>query len=233
MEQSDLSELREEMVKVVMLHAHHAGPETDRADLSHGVLKAMLIVARHDFVPPEVGAYAYFDSPLPIGHGKTIAQPFICALMTDLLELDERHSVLEVGTGLGYQAAVLSRLCASVCSVEIIEELAKSAEERLARNGVRNVMLRTGDGGQGWPERAPFDRIIVTAAPDLIPPMLLHQLAPGGRMVIPTGVTDAQTLLLVTKDDAGRIDTAEIMPVRFAALEADQDRMSAVPSVPS
>lgn len=225
MDESDFAVLREEMVKIVMLHAHHAGPQTNRAEIDHGVLKAMLQVPRHHFVPSEVGAYAYFDSPLPIGFGKTISQPFIAALMADLLELEPSQTVLEVGTGLGYQAAMMSTMVDQVCSVEIIEELADEAKDRLAQQDYGNVALRVGDGAQGWPEHAPFDRIVVTAAPDLIPPMLLHQLKPGGRMVIPTGVAEAQSLLLVTKDSDNRIESTEILPVRFAQLETDEDLM--------
>lgn len=185
------------------------------------VLDALEQVPRHEFVPPEVQPLAYLNTPLPIGHGKTISQPFIVALMTDLLDVQPGQRVLEVGTGLGYQAAILSRLTGLVYSVERIEELAQQAQKRLARLGYDKVDIRVGNGRLGWPQHAPFDRIIVTAAPDLIPPELLQQLKPGGKMVIPTGIPDHQTLLLVERDPNGRTSTREILPVRFSELEED------------
>jgi protein-L-isoaspartate(D-aspartate) O-methyltransferase len=165
----------------------------------------------------ELRPYAYVNSPLPIGCDKTISQPFICALMTDLLELKGEDRVLEIGTGLGYQAAILAGLVHSVYSVEFIEALAAQAKRRLA--AYKNVVLRTGNGYYGWPEHAPFDKVIVTAAPDLIPPMLIQQLKSGGRMVIPAGLPETQKLLLVEKDVDGRAKTKEILRVRFSLLE--------------
>ena len=175
-------------------------------------------VPRHGFVPLPLKLFAYLDTPLPIGSGKTISQPFIVALMLDLLEIKPSDRVLEVGTGLGYQAAVLAELVDQVHTVEIIQDLATEAMQRLANEGYRNVEIRLGDGGQGWPDVGPFDKIIAAAAPDLIPPPLLNQLKPGGHMVIPTGIEDAQQLLFVEKDGNGRIQSEEILPVRFAPL---------------
>jgi protein-L-isoaspartate(D-aspartate) O-methyltransferase len=164
---------------------------------------------------------AYADTPLPVGHGKTISQPFIVALMTDLLELQPEDTVLEVGTGLGYQTAVLAQLARRVYSVELIEPLSAGAAVRLKRLGYAdNIELRIGDGRRGWPERAPFPKIIVTAAPEVIPPALLQQLAPGGRMVIPAGLKGAQQLLVVSKDETGMLASREVLPVAFSALEA-------------
>jgi protein-L-isoaspartate(D-aspartate) O-methyltransferase len=182
---------------------------------------AMERVPRHEFVPAEVKPFAYMNTPLPIGCGKTISQPFIVALMTELLALDPGHRVLEIGTGLGYQAAILAALVRDVYSVELIPELSAAASRRLGRLGYRNVHLRVGNGRLGWPEHAPFDRIIVTTAPDLIPPVLLQQLKPGGKMMIPTGIPDQQKLLLVERDDAGRTTTREILAVRFSEMEED------------
>jgi protein-L-isoaspartate(D-aspartate) O-methyltransferase len=185
------------------------------------VMAALARVARHEFVPAEVRPFAYLNRPLPIGHGKTVSQPFIVALMTELLDPAPQHKVLEIGTGCGYHAAVLARLAGSVFSVEIVPGLAEQARVRLARAGVTNVQLRIGNGRLGWPEHAPFDRIIVASAPDLIPAPLLQQLKPGGRMVIPTGIPDAQQLLLVERSAEGRIATREVLPVRFAEMEEE------------
>jgi len=183
------------------------------------VLAAMREVPRHEFVPPDVRADAYIDAPLPIGFGQTISQPYIVALMTELAKPSATDSVLEVGTGSGYQAAVLSRLVATVRSIEIVEPLARSAETALRRLGYANVQVRIGDGYQGWPEAAPFDVIVVTAAPDAVPSALVAQLRPGGRLVIPVGpVGGVQDLLVMNKDAAGRTTTRSIIPVRFVPL---------------
>ena len=206
------------MVDAIVMHARAAGPETGRPALSRMVLDVMAEMPRHEFVPSEMRAFAYFDTPLPIGFGKTISQPYIVALMTDLLDVRPSDRVLDVGTGLGYQAAVLSRLASRVYSVEIIEELASSAARRLAEQGCDNVEVRAGDGSAGWAEHAPFDRILVAAAPDLIPPALLAQLAPGGRMTIPAGLDGAQTLMLVTRDESGSLATEDVLSVRFSEL---------------
>jgi protein-L-isoaspartate(D-aspartate) O-methyltransferase len=189
--------------------------------LSPRVLDAIAGTPRHEFVPVEVQPFAYLNRPLPIGYGKTISQPFIVALMTDLLDVAPEHDVLENGTGLGYQAAILGRLAGRVFSVEIIEELAIQARKRLARLGLRNVEVRVGNGRLGWPEHAPFDRIMVTTAPDLIPPALFQQLKPHGKIVIPTGIPDAQKLVLVERSVPGRTTTREVLPVRFSEMEED------------
>jgi len=180
------------------------------------VLDAMRAVPRHEFVPDRHDALAYADMPLPIGYGQTISQPFIVAEMTRLLRLKKHARVLEVGTGSGYQAAVLSELTPHVYTIEIIKPLAETARKRLKRLGYTVVQVRHGDGYYGWPEAAPFDGIIVTAAAGQIPPPLLNQLAPGGRMVIPVGgPLSAQMLVLVEKDQKGKIRSRTIMPVRF------------------
>ncbi len=158
-----------------------------------------------------------------MGFDKTISQPLMVAVMTDLLELKPNDVVLEIGTGLGYQAAVLAELAGKVYSVEIIEELAKQAVQRLKRQGYTNVAVRIGNGYSGWPEHAPFDKVIATAAPDLIPPPLINQLKAGGTMVIPVGLPDAQQLVLAEKDLSGRITIKEIMPVRFSLFEGTDE----------
>jgi protein-L-isoaspartate(D-aspartate) O-methyltransferase len=215
--------LRRDMVAQIARHAREVGDETGRRILEEGVLAVMGEVPRHEFVPAELRAFAYLDTPLPIGFEKTISQPFIVALMTDLLEAGPRDRVLDVGTGLGYQAAVLTRLAGHVYSIEIIEELAASAERRLAEQGCSNVTLRVGDGSLGWPDEAPFDRILVAAAPDLVPTALLHQLRPGGRMVIPAGIAGAQQLMVVDKSAEGRLSMREVLAVRFSALATRGD----------
>ena len=217
-ESLDFGRLRRMMVDAIVVHARTAGSDTGRPELSRAVLDVMAQVPRHEFVPSELRAFAYFDTPLPIGYGKTISQPYIVALMTDLLEIRSGDRVLDIGTGLGYQAAVLSCLGSRIYSVELIEELAHSAMRRLAEQGCDNVEVRTGDGSVGWAEHAPFDRILVAAAPDLIPAALLAQLAPGGRMVIPAGLEGDQTLMLVTRNEDGALATENILSVRFSEL---------------
>jgi protein-L-isoaspartate(D-aspartate) O-methyltransferase len=209
---------RTEMVELIAAYANFSADRTGRPTFSDGVMQVMGKVPRHEFVPAELRPLAYVDSPLPIGFEKTISQPFIVALMTDLLDVRPDHMVLEVGTGLGYQAAILCELAGRVFSVEIIEELATEARKRLMRQGYKNIELRIGDGSLGWAEHAPYDRIMVTAAPELIPPMLFGQLKPGGRMVIPAGIEDAQQLMLVEKEPSGRLKTKEVLPVRFSQL---------------
>jgi protein-L-isoaspartate(D-aspartate) O-methyltransferase len=215
-------ELRRQMIAVIAAETVFLTGELGKASLDRRVLEIMGRVPRHEFVPVELRAYAYANTPLPIGFEKTISQPFIVALMTDLLALRPEDRVLEIGTGLGYQAAVLSPLARTVYSVEIIEELAAQAKKRLAAQGCPNVQLRLGNGFHGWPEHAPFDKIIVTAATDLVPPPLLYQLKPGGRMVIPTGLPDSQQLVLVEKDADGRIKAKEFLRVRFSLLEGTE-----------
>jgi protein-L-isoaspartate(D-aspartate) O-methyltransferase len=219
----DFEAMREAMVETIAIHARLAEPHTGRGEIDEAVMAAMRAVPRHEFVPFEIQPYSYLDRPLPIGCGKTISQPYIVALMTDLLKVGPEHTVLEVGTGLGYQSAVLARLAKRVFTVEFIDELADEAQRRLAQLGINNVEIRIGDGARGWPEHAPYERIMVTAAPDLVPPALLGQLKPGGRMVIPAGIADDQKLLLVTKDAGGRIKMDEILAVRFSELESEDD----------
>lgn len=186
--------------------------------LDRKVLAAMREVPRHLFVPAEMQPHAYRDSALPIGHEVTISQPSIVALMTDLLEVRPGDKVLEVGTGSGYQAAILAKLAGAVHSIEIIEPLARRAATQLAALGYRNIEVRAGDGYAGWPEQAPFDRIIVTAGADHVPRPLIEQMKPGGRMVIPVGKGDDLQLTLIRKSPAGRISQRRILPVRFVPL---------------
>ncbi len=220
MDEDPFAPLRQAMVAEIAAEAALVGDQTGRPVLGERVMRTMAEVPRHDFVPVELREVAYLNTPLPIGFGKTISQPFIVALMTDLLDLDEDDVVLEIGTGLGYQATILARLAKRVYSVELLDELAAQARTRLARH--RNVTLRRGNGYNGWPAHAPYDKVIVTAAPDLIPPSLIHQLKPGGRMMIPAGNPDTQQLILVEKTPEGRVATREILRVRFSLLEPDQ-----------
>jgi protein-L-isoaspartate(D-aspartate) O-methyltransferase len=183
------------------------------------VLDAMRIVPRHEFVPAAIRDDAYMDTPLSIGHSQTISQPYIVALMTELARPAPADRALEVGTGSGYQAAVLSRLVARVFSIELVEPLALSAASTLQRLGFANVTVRSGDGYFGWPDEAPFDIILVTAAPEQVPAALVAQLRPGGRLVIPVGpIGDVQDLKLVEKDEAGRTTTRSVIPVRFVPM---------------
>jgi len=217
----EFEELRQAMVAEIAAEAVFASGETGKASLDRRVLEAMARVPRHEFVPADLRPFAYANTPLPIGLDKTISQPFICALMTDLLDPQPEDRVLEIGTGLGYHAAVLAGLAAQVYSVERVSALAAQAARRLAAFG--NVELRLGNGYYGWPENAPFDRILVTAAPDLVPPPLLQQLKPGGRMVLPAGLPESQKLVVVDKDASGRTTMRELLRVRFALLEGAED----------
>ena len=192
---------------------------TGRAALNPRVMAAMAAAPREAFVPPVYAEEAYVNAPLPIGCGQTISQPYIVALMTDLLDADADDTVLEVGCGSGYQAAVLARLVKYVYSMEIVEVLADQARERLRRLGCANVEVRCGDGYSGWPAHAPFDAIIVTAAAPWIPPALIEQLKPGGRLVIPIGQPfSAQELVVVEKDADGAIRQRSVLPVAFVPL---------------
>lgn len=219
----DFEAMREAMLETIAIHARLAEPHTGRGQIGDAVIEAMRAVPRHEFVPFEIQPYAYLDRPLPIGCGKTISQPYIVALMTDLLEVAPEHTVLEIGTGLGYQSAVLAQLAKRVFTVEFIDELADEAQRRLAQLGLDTIKTRIGDGARGWLQHAPFERIMVTAAPELVPAALLGQLKAGGRMVIPAGIADDQKLLLVTKDAGGRIKMDEILAVRFSELESEDD----------
>jgi protein-L-isoaspartate(D-aspartate) O-methyltransferase len=183
------------------------------------VLAVMARVPRHRFVPADEAAHAYENRPLDIGYGQTISQPYIVALMTTLARPRRGHTVLEIGTGSGYQAAVLAELVGNVYSIEIVEPLAASATQRLRALGYRNIRTRVGDGYYGWPQAGPFDAIVVTAAAPAVPPPLLRQLKPGGRMVVPVGASFfTQTLMLVEKDAGGRVRSRQLLPVRFVPL---------------
>jgi protein-L-isoaspartate(D-aspartate) O-methyltransferase len=193
-------------------------PISDGQRLSPRVLAAMREVPRHLFVPEAMRPLAYRNQPLAIGHDQTISQPYIVALMTHLLRAEPHHRVLEIGTGSGYQAAILSRLAGQVRSIEIVEPLAREAAARLASLGYVNVTVRAGDGYAGWPEHAPFDRIIVTAAAPHVPQPLIDQLKPGGRMVIPVARRGGERLNLIIKDERGRVSRRELLPVRFVPM---------------
>jgi protein-L-isoaspartate(D-aspartate) O-methyltransferase len=217
-DEADYAALRADLVDEVRIYAGYAGDEP----FSDAVLEAIGTVERHKFVPQGQVRYAYENRPLPIGHGQTISQPYIVALMTDLLEPDEDDVMLEIGTGSGYQAAVASRLVDHVYSIEIIEALAESASVRLKRLGYDNVTTKLGDGYYGWEEHAPFDSIIVTAAASHVPPPLIEQLKPGGKMVIPVGGRFmTQLLLLLEKGDDGEVITRQIGAVRFVPLTGE------------
>jgi len=219
MEKQQFDALRQQMVAEVVAETVFLTPKLGKAALNARVVDALAKVPRHEFVPLEIQPYAYLNRPLPIGYGKTISQPFIVALMTDLLGLQPGDSVLEVGTGVGYQAAILAELVKKVYTIELIDELARDAGRRLKRLEYDSIEVRIGNGYYGWAEHGPYDKIIVTAAPDLLPPPLLAQLKPGGKMVIPTGNPDSQQLVLVEKARDGKLTTREILPVRFSELD--------------
>ena len=215
----DFAARRADLVDEVRDYAELAGDEP----FAEGVFESLNTVERHRFVPPNEVPYAYENRPLPIGHAQTISQPYIVALMTNLLDPQPDDVVLEVGTGSGYQAAILSPLVSHVYSIEIVNALARQAGARLQRLGYENVTPKLGDGYFGWEEHAPFDSIIVTAAPTHVPPPLVEQLKPGGRMVIPVGgrfVT--QWLLLIEKNDDGSVVTRQVAPVRFVPLTGER-----------
>ena len=214
--------LRRHMVELIGMHMDLMSDELGKSAVDKRVAAALMEVPRHLFVPEPLIALAYHDTPLPIGFNKTISQPFIAALMIDLLAPQPGESVLEVGTGLGYQAAVLAQLAGRVWSVEIVEEFAEAAKSRLQEVGLTNVAIRVGDGSRGWPEHSPFDKILVTAAARQVPEPLVEQLKTGGRMVIPIGPAEPQQLVLVRKNSAGRIELRDVVPVRFTQLETGQ-----------
>jgi protein-L-isoaspartate(D-aspartate) O-methyltransferase len=222
MSADDFTIMRQRMVAAIAADTIYVSARIGKAALAGRVMEIMGKVPRHEFVPAEIQGYAYANVPLPIGYDKTISQPFIVALMTDLLDPRPDDKVLEIGTGLGYQAAILAELVKAVYTVEYIEELAEQAVHRLKAQGYRNIALKRGNGYRGWPEHAPFDKIILTAAPDLIPPPLLQQLKPGGRMVLPAGLADAQQLLLVEKAADGSMTSREVLPVRFSEMEGTE-----------
>jgi len=210
---------RRHMVEVVEIQVDLMSEELERASLDERVVTAMRRVPRHLFVPEQLAALAYQDTPLPIGFDKTISQPFINAVMTDLLELEPDDVVLEVGTGLGYQAAILAQLVRQVWTVEIVEEFVSQAEVRLQHLGYANVGIRVGDGSRGWAEHAPFDKILVTAAAERPPSALLDQLKPGGRIVMPLGGGEAQELAIIDENADGGTRIRRLIPVRFTRLE--------------
>jgi protein-L-isoaspartate(D-aspartate) O-methyltransferase len=215
---ADSSELADERARMVREQIEERGIEDRR------VLDAFRAVPRHLFVPEPLRDMAYADQPLPIGEGQTISQPYIVAYMTDALKLEPGDRVLEVGTGSGYQAAIASELADSVFTIEIVRGLAASAAERLRHLAYHNVVVRQGDGYLGWPEHAPFDAIVVTAGADHVPPPLVEQLAPGGRMVIPVGGADElQHLLVIEKDAEGRVTQRTSLPVRFVPLVRERE----------
>lgn len=219
MTEEHLAILRRHMVELIAIHVDLASDELGRDRISDRVLEAMLRIPRHLFVPTPLAAVAYQDSPLPIGFNKTISQPFMAAIMTDLLAPERDHSVLEVGTGLGYQAAVLAELAGRVWSVDVVEEFVATAEVLLDQIGYTNIVIRVGDGARGWVEHSPYDKIMLTAAAERPPQPLLDQLKPGGRMVLPLGPDDAQMLTVMDKDAGGRVHTEQLIPVRFSKLE--------------
>jgi protein-L-isoaspartate(D-aspartate) O-methyltransferase len=214
-----LALFRRHMVEIVDMHVDLASEEIGKDALDPRLRTALLRVQRHLFVPAQLALAAYQDTPLPIGFDKTVSQPFIGALMLELLALEPGEKVLEVGTGLGYQAAVMAELGAEVWSVEIVEEFAAEATMRLRAFGYGDVQVRTGDGTRGWNDHAPFDKILVTAAAPAPPQALVEQLRPGGRLVMPLGGKDVQQLSVVEKKLDGTLATRDVLPVRFTQLE--------------
>lgn len=215
----EFADARAQMVVDIRANADSVGTVGGRTGISESVLHVMGQIPRHEFLPRSEWSNAYQDRPLPIGYGQTISQPYIVALMTELLEVSPDDVVLEVGTGSGYQAAVLSPLCREVYTIEIVTALAEQAKANLKRLGFDNVTVRPGDGYYGWPEHAPFDGIIVTAAASHVPPPLIQQLRPGGRMVIPVGGPFfVQQLIMVEKAADGSVSTRHLLPVRFVPL---------------
>jgi len=212
------------LLETIKSEAKFTASYTGRKKFAQRVMDAMAEVIRENFVSSQYLPFAYDNGPLPIGYGQTISQPYIVALMTDLLDLTAESIVLEVGTGSGYQAAVLSRLAKQVYSIERVKELAESAGERLKDLGYDNIEIRNQDGYMGWQEKAPFDGIIVTAAANYIPPSLIEQLKPGGRMVIPIGLPHMyQELMLLTKDEDGTTHTESLLGVAFVPLITDEE----------
>ena len=214
-----LAVFRRHMVEVIDIEFDLMSEEIGRGRLREDVREALLAVPRHLFVPAQIAALAYQDRPLPIGFDKTSSQPFMAALMIDLLDLRADDAVLEVGTGLGYQAALLAEIVAQVWTVEVVEEFAAFAEPHLAEMGYRNVAVRIGDGSRGWAEMGPFDAILVTAAAREVPPALVRQLRLGGRLVMPLGDGGEQRLVRIEKEADGDLSLREVMAVKFTELE--------------
>ena len=213
---------RQQMMQLIERDVRETSQYLDTDALDDRVLDVLRSVPRHEFVSPDTLQQAYQNVPLPIGYGQTISQPYIVAIMTDLLKLSEHDKVLEIGTGSGYQAAVLSQLVQQVYSIEIIEPLGKQAEQRFKQLGYKNITTKIADGYYGWEEHAPFNAIIVTAASSHIPHALIEQLKPGGKMIIPVGSNFmTQQLLLISKSSTGKIQTQQILPVRFVPLTGE------------
>jgi protein-L-isoaspartate(D-aspartate) O-methyltransferase len=219
MDETDRARARSAMLDAIARDVREVQPQLGRASLGARVARALERVPRHEFVPAELVDQAYANRPLPIGAGQTISQPTMVAIMTDLLELSPDARVLEIGAGCGYQTAVLAELAAAVYAIELEPALGSPARERLARLGYTNVELRVGDGRGGWPERAPFDAVLVAAAAREIPPALIDQLEPGGRLVAPRGSSeDHQELILIAKDAGGKVCERVLFPVAFVPL---------------
>ena len=220
----DYAQARQHLVEVIEQDVRDTSLYLDKEALDPRVMAAMGKVPRHEFVPAIQRSNAYRNRPLPIGYGQTISQPYIVALMSDLIKPQAGDRVLELGTGSGYQAAILAELTGHVYSIEIIEALGKQADERLSRLGYDNITLRLGDGYSGWEEHAPFDAIVVTAAASHVPPPLVAQLKPGGRMIIPVGSRFlTQQLVLIEKAPGGQLITRQILPVKFVPLTGERD----------
>ncbi len=213
--------IMEDMLADIEANARSAASYTGRSIISKQVMQALASVPREKFVPDILKHQAYINSPLPIGHGQTISQPLIVAIMTDLLNIKSKEAViLEIGTGCGYQSAILAELADQVYSIEIVDKLAQESKKRLARLGYTNVHIKSGDGYYGWLEHAPYDGILVTAAIDDIPSALIDQLKPGGRLVIPIGTqSTTQNLFLIKKNEDGSIKQRIILPVAFVAFK--------------
>jgi len=221
MAEDDRTAERRQMVDDIVALSRLVAGESGHGEIDTHVLAAMGKVPRHEFVPALQKRAAYRNRPLSIASGQTISQPYIVALMTDLLELEPGDTVLEIGTGCGYQSAVLAELAKDVYTIEIVDSLGRNAAVTLDCLGYANVHAKIGDGYKGWPEHAPFDAIIVTAAPDHVPPALVEQLKPGGRLVVPVGKL-AQQLLVITKNADGSTSQREIAPVQFVPLTRDR-----------
>jgi len=214
LEPNDYSRLREDMVRQQIMARGVEDPE---------VLEAMRKVPRHLFVPENYRAFSYRDHPLPIGQGQTISQPYVVAFMTEALDLKPSDRVLEIGTGSGYQAAVVAEIVKEVYTIEIIEELGKRARRTLEMLGYKNIRVKIGDGYKGWPEKGPFDAVIVTCAPERIPEALIEQLSDGGRMIVPVGRAGAVQRLVRAVKKKGKLETKEVMPVRFVPMVRGPD----------
>ncbi len=218
---------RKRMIETIEAETKYTRHMTGRETLDRCVIEAMRETPRDEFVPPGVKDFAYNDGPLSIGHGQTISQPFIVALMTDLLQPQAGDVMLEVGTGSGYQAAILSQLVKQVYSIEVIDTLAVEAAATLQRLGYHNVEVKAGDGSQGWQAHAPYDGIIVTAAAPFVPQPLIDQLKPHARLVIPVGLPYmSQSLLLIKKDENGKISTRDVLAVAFVPLVNDSEKQN-------